>query len=226
MGFRSRCRINPRPTRFVSGKTSECRWRHRRYQVDPWSRGREVAHGVLDSSPNPKKKAYFVPSEWDRDFFSPVFYTATPKCVCIRRLAGARHVSPAVSWTLWPEGGSEPLTSAPRSAFMAQSLVLSMSVEDSESLRFEWNEHLAEFFSGRSWPNICPGFFFSVFFFSSGEVWKLFFSTFVLIVSGTEIFWRVSLKIKDFLQHGVSIVIGLNCLINTIFLPAKQNLTT
>ena len=34
----------------------------------------------------------FLPSERDRDFLSPVFYTAAPKRVCIRRLAGDRHV--------------------------------------------------------------------------------------------------------------------------------------
>ena len=122
----------------MSGKAGECRWLLRRYQVDPWSRGREVARGVVRSSPKPEKKAYFLPSERDRDILSPVFYTAAPKYVCIRRLAGARHLSPFVLWTLWPEGGSEPLTSAPRSDFMAQSLVFpSMSVEDSESRRFE-----------------------------------------------------------------------------------------
>ena len=85
----SRHGINPRPTRFVLGKANKCRW-PRRYQVDPWSRGREVARGVLRSSPTPEKKVYFLPSKRDRDFLSPVFYTA--KCVCIRRLASARHV--------------------------------------------------------------------------------------------------------------------------------------
>ena len=59
---------------------------------------------------------------------APVFYTAAPKGVCIRRLAGARYVSPVVLWTLWPEGESEPLTSAPRSDFMTQSLVLPIDV--------------------------------------------------------------------------------------------------
>ena len=44
---RSRHRIDARSTRFVSGKASECRWRPWRYQEDPWSRGGEVAHGVL-----------------------------------------------------------------------------------------------------------------------------------------------------------------------------------
>ena len=33
--LRSRHRIYPRPTRFVSAKANECRWRTRRYQVDP-----------------------------------------------------------------------------------------------------------------------------------------------------------------------------------------------
>ena len=47
--------------------------------------------------PNLKKKLYLLPSEDDRDYLSLVFYTAAPKYLCIRRLAGARHVvSPAV----------------------------------------------------------------------------------------------------------------------------------
>ena len=114
----------------MSGKAGECRWWPRRYQEDPWSRGREVARGVLRSSPKPVKRPtwYFLPSQRDREILSPFFYTAAPKCICIRRLAGARHLSPVVLWTLWPEGGSEPLTRAPRSDFMAQSLRLSIDV--------------------------------------------------------------------------------------------------
>ena len=69
----SRHKINPRSTRFVSGKASECGWRPRRYVADPWSTGREVARGVLRSSRKPEKKV-FLPSESDRDFLS-VFYT-------------------------------------------------------------------------------------------------------------------------------------------------------
>ena len=92
--LRSRHRINPRATRFVLGKDNECRWRPRRYQVDPWSRRREVARGVLRSSPKPEKKK--LPWERDREFLSSVFYTPVDRCLCIRRLAGAHHVSPAV----------------------------------------------------------------------------------------------------------------------------------
>ena len=40
-------------------------------------------------------KPCFLPSERDRHFLSPVFYTAAPKYVCIGRQAGAGHVSPA-----------------------------------------------------------------------------------------------------------------------------------
>ena len=39
---------------------------------------------------------HFLSSERDREFLSPVFYTAAPKCVCVRRLASGRRVSPAV----------------------------------------------------------------------------------------------------------------------------------
>ena len=56
------------------------------------------------------------------------------------------------------------------------------------------NKHLAEFFSGRSWPKIGQGtIFFGVF-----EKFETFFQRFALIASGTEIFWRVSLKFQLF----------------------------
>ena len=51
--------MNPRSTRVVSGKVNECRWRSRRYQVNPLSRWRDVAGGVLRSSPKPEKRSIF-----------------------------------------------------------------------------------------------------------------------------------------------------------------------
>ena len=42
------------------------------------------------------KNVYFLPSGRDRDLSSFVLYTIAPKCVCIRRLTGARRVSPVV----------------------------------------------------------------------------------------------------------------------------------
>ena len=55
--LRSRHRINQRSARFVSDKASE--GGSRRYRVDPSSRGRKVARGVLHSSPNPAKSFLF-----------------------------------------------------------------------------------------------------------------------------------------------------------------------
>ena len=56
-------------------------------------------------------------------------------------------------------GGSEPLTSALRSEFMTQSLVL--SIDGISPLE---TKHRPELFSSRSWPNIGPGFaFFGIF---------------------------------------------------------------
>ena len=45
--------------------------------------------------PNLNKGLFFAIGEGS-SFLSPVFYTAAPKCVCIRRLVGARHLSPVV----------------------------------------------------------------------------------------------------------------------------------
>ena len=121
--LRSRHRINSRLTRFVSGKANECRWQHRRYQVDPWSRRREVARNVLRSSPQPEKKVYFFTSERDREFV--VGFVHTRGQMFLYQTPGRRpptYHRPCCEH--WPEGGSEPLTSAPRSEFMTQSFVL------------------------------------------------------------------------------------------------------
>ena len=55
-------------------------------------------------------------------------------------------------------------------------------------------KYLAELFSCRSRPNICPGLSFFVF-----DFLELYLSRFVLIASGTEILWRVCFKLKLFL---------------------------
>ena len=56
---RSRHRTNPRSNRFTPGKASEYRWQPPRYNMDSWSRRREVAHGVLLSSPKPEQLLFF-----------------------------------------------------------------------------------------------------------------------------------------------------------------------
>ena len=57
---RSPHRTNPRSTRFVSGKASENWRRPRTYHLDPLSRRREVAHGVLRSPPKPEQTVFFA----------------------------------------------------------------------------------------------------------------------------------------------------------------------
>ena len=58
------------------------------------------------------------------------------------------------------------------------------------------NKHLAEFFSGRSWAKIGP----IIIFFGVFEKFESFSRRFALIASGTEIFWRVSLKFQLFME--------------------------
>ena len=117
-------------------------------------------------------------------FLSPVFYTAAPWCVCTRRLAGARHVSPAVLWTLWPEGRSEPLTSAPRLDFKAQSLAFSIDVCRALGISPVWINIWLSFSQADLGPTSAQKLFFS----GLEKKLKLFFRRFVLIASGTEIF--------------------------------------
>ena len=74
--LRSRYRINPRSTRFVSGKASEYRWRPPKFHVDSWSRGREVARDVLRSLPKPEKCLFFAIGDGSRFFVICFLYTS------------------------------------------------------------------------------------------------------------------------------------------------------
>ena len=156
------------------GQPASCRQGQWMYMTASKISGGSVVYGARGCPRRPTlfsqtwKKVCFKPSDWDRDFLSSVFYTSAPKCVCIWRLASARDVSPAVLWTLRPEGGSESLTRAPRSYFMTQSLVLSIDVRRGLGISPRRIYHLAEFFSGQSWPNIWPRNMFFVFFFKFG----------------------------------------------------------
>ena len=82
------------------------------------------------------------------------------------------------------------------------------------------NKHLPEFFSGRSWLKIGPGtIFFGVF-----EKCEKKFRRFVLIASGTEICWRVSLNSNFLWKHRVPIVTGLTIII-AFFPPVTRAVT-
>ena len=153
--FRSRHkRINPRLTRFVSGKASECRWRPPRYQVDPCSTGRDAAHGVLLSSPKPLKKGlFFAIGEGSRIFVACFLHSSGQMCLyqtpgrgpprITGHLVNTAVITVHVSWRI-------------------RCFCRSTSVEDLESPRFKLK--FGGVFSGRPWLNICPGNILFVFF--------------------------------------------------------------
>ena len=183
--LRSRHRSNPRRIRFVSGNVGECRWRPRRYQVDPWSRGREVASDVLRSSPKPEKRPIFAIGEGSR-FFVACFLQSSAQ-MYLYQTPGRRpppiisrfceHHDQMVDWSPWR---ARPV----QISYAVVGFFDRLSVQDSESRRFEqtfgWvfltpilaqdsNKHLAEFVSGRSWPKIGPGIIFFGFFWKVKE---------------------------------------------------------
>ena len=166
--------------------------------MDPWSSRRDVARGVLRSSPKPEKKVYFC--HWRGiDNFCRRFLHSSAQ-MCLYQTPGRRPSRVTGRYVNTVTSGWVGAPNEPRSDFMAQSLALSIDVCPGLGISPLRIKHLAEFFSGQSWPNICPAMFFSVLFFES---LKLFFGRFVLIASGTEILWRVSLKFQVFWQHRV-----------------------
>ena len=102
--LRSRYRINPRSTRFMSGKASDHRWRPPKIHVDPWSRGGEVARDVLRSLPKPDKLLFLAIGDGSRFFVicflytsGQMFFSQTPG----RRppyITGLRVNSPTLGW--------------------------------------------------------------------------------------------------------------------------------
>ena len=159
--------------------------------MDPWSRGREVACGVQRSSPKPEKRPIFCHRRGIENFCRLISTQQRPDV----------FVSDA-----WPAPATPPINGrfvstvtrgwvgAPnrRAPFRFHDAVVGFvnrCLSRTQNLAAS-NKHLAEFFSGRSWPKIVPG----IIFFGVFEKFETFFRRFVLIASGTEIFWRVSLK--------------------------------
>ena len=115
--------------------------------------------------PNLKNGLFFAIREGSRTFvvcfYTPVaifFLYQTPgRCPPCITGRGANTVTRG--WV------GAPITSAPRSGFMTQSLVLSIDVCRGLGIPPLRMKPLAKFFSGGSWPNIWPGcFLFSLLF--------------------------------------------------------------
>ena len=103
---------------------------------------------------------------------SPVFSTAAPKCVCIRPPAGARHLfTGRFVYTVTRGWVGSPNERAPFRFHGAVVVFVERCLSRTRNHAAS-SKHLAEFFSGRSWPKIGPGFFFFVVF----EKFETFFS--------------------------------------------------
>ena len=163
--------------------------------MDPLSRGREVARGVLRSSPKPGKGLFFANGEGSSNFVACFLHSSAQ--MCFYQTPGRRP--PRITGRFvntvtrgWVGVANER---APRSDFLAQSLFSSIDVCRGlgiSPLRFNiWLSFSQADLGPRSSKEILLAGFL--------ESLKLSFRIFVIIASGTEIFWRVPLKFELFL---------------------------
>ena len=161
--------------------------------MDPWCRGREVARGVLRSSPKPEKRPIFCHRR-GIEIFCRLFSTQQRPNVFVSEAWPA----PATDHRSFCEHCDQRVGRNPnkRVPFRFHGAVVGFVDRRLSRTRnlAALNKQLAEFFSGRSWAKIGPGIIFCFFF----EKFDFFFRRFVLIASGTEIFWRVSFEIQTF----------------------------
>ena len=138
-----------------------------------------------------------MPSERDREFLSLRCFLHGSAQMCLYQTPGRRPppITSRFVNTMTRGWDGDPNGRAPFRFHGAVVGFVDRCVSRTRNLAAS-NKHLAEFFSGRSWSKIGPGIIFSGFL----KSWKLFFRRFALIASGTEIFWRVSLKSQLFME--------------------------
>ena len=153
----------------MSGKAGEFRRRPRRYQVDPWSRGRQVA-GVQRSSAKPEKRPIFCHRRGIENFCR-LFSTQQ----CPNVFVSDAWPAPATYHRSFVNTVTRGCVRVPngRAPFRFHGAVVRFV---DRCLSRTWNlaasnKYLAELFSGRSWPKNGSGIFFSGFL----KSWKLFF---------------------------------------------------
>ena len=162
----------------------------------PWSRGREVARGILRSSPKPNQRPLFAIGEESRIFVACFLHSSAQK-MCLYQTPGRRPppITGRFVNTVTRGWVGAPNERAPSRFHGAVVGFVDQCLSRTQNLAAS-NKHLAEFFSGRSWPKIGPG----IFFFGVFEKFEPFFRRFVLIASGTEILRRLALKFKLFME--------------------------
>ena len=171
--------------------------------MEPWSRGREVARGVLRSSPKPEKWPILCHRTGIEKFGHCFLHSSAYMCLYQtpgRRLPPitGRFVNTVTrGWVGAPSERAPLRFHGAIVGFVHRCLSRTWNIAVS-------SQHLAEFFSGRSCPKIGPGIIFFGFF----EKFDIF-RRFVFIASGTEIFWRVSLKFSWFFT--VRVFLSVRC---------------
>ena len=123
------------------------------------SRGREVAAASNALLPNLKKGRFFAIGEGSRIFPACFLHSSAQKCLYqtpSRRpppITGRFVNTVTRGWVGAPNGRAPFRFHGAVAGFVARCLSRTRNLAAS-------NKHLAEFFSGRSWPKIGPGFFF------------------------------------------------------------------
>ena len=124
--------------------------------------GREVARGVLRSSPKPEKSLFFAIGEGSRIFVACFLHSSAQ--MCLYQTSGRRPppITGRFVNTVTRGWVGAPDERAPFRFHGAVAGFVDRCLSRTRNLAAS-SKHLAEFFSGRSWPKIGPGFFFSGF---------------------------------------------------------------
>ena len=132
--------------------------------MHPWSRGREVALGVQRSSPKPEKGLFLAIGEGSR-IFSRLISTQQRRNVFLYQTPGRRPppITGRFFNTVTKGWVGAPSRRTPFRFHGAVVRFVDRCLSRTRNLAASY-KHLAEFFSGRSWPKIGPGIiFFGVF---------------------------------------------------------------
>ena len=141
--------------------------------MDPWSTGREIARDVLRSSPKPENRPIFCHRRGIDNFcrlFSTqqrpsVFVSGAWPAPATYHRSFCEHCTVTRRWVGAPNERAPIRFHGAVVGFVAKCLSRTRNLAAS-------NTHLAEFFSGRSWPKIGPG----IIFFGVFEKFETFFS--------------------------------------------------
>ena len=131
--------------------------------MDPWSRGREVAAASYALLPNLKKRSIFAIGERSRNLVACFLYSSAQ--MCLYQTPGRRPPLITIRFVNTVTRGwvGTPNERAPFRFHGAVVRFVNPCLSRTWNLAAS-NEHLAEFFSGRSWPKIDSGIIFFAFF--------------------------------------------------------------